>query len=99
VDGGTHRARIWAATRRRFANIFSRELQHGVAFVEGMALQVLVARMKEGHAPSARAVLEITRAKAAPRASVIGKKEARKAAAHHAPAEWGDLLGDGGLVN
>ena len=78
---------------------FSRELQYGAAFVEGMALQVLVARMKEGHAPSARAVLEITRAKAAVRGSVIGKKEARKAAAHQAPAEWGDLLGEGGPVN
>jgi hypothetical protein len=76
---------------------FSRELEHGAKFIEGMAMQVLVKRMKDGHAPSAARVMEIARASNAPRSlrpssKLPGLKEQRRQAAHQPTQEWGDLL-------
>lgn len=78
---------------------FSRELIHGAKFVEGMAMQVLVKRMKEGHAPSAVRVMEIARAANAPRRpgrsdidTPMGLKEKRNVAARQPNEEWGNLL-------
>lgn len=80
---------------------FSRELDAGALLLEGMALQVLVQRMREGSIPAAKEVHRITSTRA-PRAAkqakpqAPGKKEQASKAAHAAPQGWGDLI-DGPL--
>lgn len=79
---------------------FSRELQHGALFLEGMAMQVLVKRMMDGHAPSVTKVLDMMESRvpskpSGPKAAKpvpVGKKEALAAAANQPTPGWGDLI-------
>lgn len=79
---------------------FSRELEHGALFLEGMAMQVLVNKALGGHAPSVTKVLDMMEARVAPKSAKpkepkpapIGKKDALAAAAKTPPQGWGDLL-------
>ena len=81
---------------------FSGELNEGRIMVEGVILDVLMHKIREGHVPSIRMMfdrLKVT-APAAPRAekatdkkdeAPLGKKAEREAAANLAPADWGDI--------
>ena len=81
---------------------FSRELEHGALFLEGMAMQVLVKKaIGEGHAPSVGKLLEMTEARTAPKAPkakvepkapALGKKQVLAGEAQTPPKGWGDLL-------
>ena len=75
---------------------FSRELSSGALFLEGMAMQVLVKRMLEGHVPAAKAVREVAQLRAAKapahRVPAMGKKESLRREAHLPPTGWGNLL-------
>lgn len=79
---------------------FSRELEHGALFLEGMAMQVLVKKaIGEGHAPSVGKLLEMTEARTAPKsprapakAPSLGKKQVLAGEAKTPPQDWGDLL-------
>lgn len=76
---------------------FSRELDAGALMLEGMALQVLVQKMREGSIPAAKEVHRIASTRA-PRAgrpakpAPLGKKAERQAAAQEVPHGWGDLI-------
>lgn len=86
---------------------FSRELQGGRLMVEGMCLDVLLRRVREGHAPSIRQLLERFDGVAAPgsaprgkgtgaeadaaKAEPKGKKERRLEAAAQPAPGYGDL--------
>lgn len=77
---------------------FSRELESGALFLEGMALQVLVQKMLDGHVGAAKEVREIARSRT-PKGSVkpvsadqMGKKARIARDAHTPPQGWGDLL-------
>jgi hypothetical protein len=78
---------------------FSRELEHGALFMEGIAMQALVRKMNEGHVGATKEVLAITKAAVTPPAQAkpkapapIGKKEALQIDAKAPPSSWGDLL-------
>jgi AraC-like DNA-binding protein len=78
---------------------FSRELEHGALFLEGIAMQALVRKMEEGHVGATKEVLAITKAAVAPTgqakpkpAAPIGKKETLRRDAEAPPTSWGDLL-------
>jgi hypothetical protein len=79
---------------------FSRELEHGALFLEGMAMQVLVNKALGGHAASVTKVLDMMEARVAPKSAKakpekpvpVGKKEALAAAAQKPTQGWGDLL-------
>lgn len=80
---------------------FSRELDHGATFLDGLAVQVLVRKMMEGNVGAAKAVRELTAARAPkakgdgkpkPAPAPLGKKDRQKLEAHDMPAGWGDLL-------
>jgi predicted transcriptional regulator len=87
---------------------FSGELQNGRVYLEGMMIDVLTQRMREGHVPSIRMLKEIIdphperAAKGAgdkkPKVPALGKKEAAAAAAKQPPMGWGDLLEGEGPV-
>lgn len=77
---------------------FSRELDHGALIVDGMAMQVLVKKMMEGHIGATKEVRKITdlremAPKAAPtKKTVLGKKDQLNEEAHEAPSDWGILM-------
>lgn len=78
---------------------FSRELEHGALFMEGIAMQALVRKMQEGHVGATKEVLAITRAAVAPTPAAkpkapapIGKKEALQTDAKAPPPSWHGLL-------
>lgn len=80
---------------------FSRELEHGALFLEGIALQSLTKGMLAGNVTAAKRVLEIAQSSnAATRLKVdrlvkdvpLGKKDQLKRDASTPPAGWGDLL-------
>lgn len=82
---------------------FSRELEHGVDLIEGMALQVMLKRMRSGHSVSTQRLLEICDAKGHPapppkptslKPDTPGKKAQAEIDAHtaHEGTEWGQLL-------
>lgn len=80
---------------------FSGELQNGRLYVEGMMLDVLMQRSREGHVPSIRLLKETIdpHPERAPKAkddkakaAAMGKKEATAAAAKEPPRGWGELL-------
>jgi hypothetical protein len=81
---------------------FSRELDNGALFMEGMAMQALVKQMLSGNVGAAKKVLEISQAANAPRgkgtekteakAPKLGKKEKIVGEARTPPSGWGDLL-------
>ena len=87
---------------------FSGELQNGRVYVEGMMIDVLTQRMREGHVPSIRMLKDIIdpHPDRAPKGAgdkkgktpVLGKKEAAVAAAKLPPMGWGDLLDGEGTV-
>lgn len=78
---------------------FSRELDSGALFLEGMALQVLVQKMLDGHVGAAKEVRDIARSRA-PKGSgkpamtpdQMGKKAKLARDAQTPPQGWGDLL-------
>lgn len=84
---------------------FSRELDHGALFLDGLAVQVLVKKMLEGNVGAAKQVREIaqirsgkTDPKKVPvKTSLLGKKDQLNASAGQVPDDWGNLL-DGGKV-
>jgi hypothetical protein len=88
-----------AKTLRKY---FSRELDHGALFLEGIAMQALVKKMLAGNVTAIKAVLEISQATNAPRgkgtekpeakAPKLGKKEMISGEAKTPPAGWGDLI-------
>lgn len=78
---------------------FSRELDHGAMLLEGLAVQVLVRKMLEGHVGAAKQVRDIcsTRApsrkgKAAEKPAAPGKKEQARIDAGRPPAGVDDLV-------
>jgi hypothetical protein len=78
---------------------FSRELRLGVEYLEGMALEVLVAKMRAGHVGAAKEVWAYAqRVKAAEKPTetepMVGKKEAARQAAEavHRDSGWTGLL-------
>ena len=78
---------------------FSRELEHGALFMEGIAMQALVRKMNEGHVGATKEVLAITKAAVAPTAAPkpkapvpLGKKDQLANDAKVPPSSWGDLL-------
>lgn len=86
---------------------FSRELEFGATFVDGVMLDVLMRKVREGHAPSIRQLRErlVDAAPQAPRrpdASQLtdeddadrpmGKKELARAAAQQVPENYGDIF-------
>lgn len=84
---------------------FSRELDAGALFLDGMAMQVLVKKMLEGHVGAAKEVRTIAQTRAPkadkpkPKVTQLGKKELADQAARQASPDWGDLLSDGKPVN
>lgn len=81
---------------------FSRELEHGALLVEGIMLDVLMHKVREGHTPSIRQLQDRleTAAPRAPRArsqpedipdKPLGKKEQRLEDAQNVPDDYGDL--------
>ena len=73
---------------------FSRELIAGADIVEAMALQVLMHRMREGHAGSVRTLLNdvLRRGRAAPpNLQKPGKKSLASLAATSMPSRWADI--------
>ncbi|MCE8438335.1 hypothetical protein [Rhodovulum sulfidophilum] len=81
---------------------FSRELQHGRLMVEGMCLDVLMKRAREGHTPSVRQLQErIDRVappapkpkpeREVPKPEPKGKKQARLEAAARPAEDYGSL--------
>jgi hypothetical protein len=81
---------------------FSGELQNGRIYIEGMMIDVLTQKMREGHVPSMRLLKELMEvhperpAKPAdkPKAPVLGKKAQQASDAARPPEGWGDLLDD-----
>ncbi|QDL92538.1 hypothetical protein FDP22_12555 [Paroceanicella profunda] len=79
---------------------FSRELAVGADLIESMALEVVMARMRQGHVPSARLMLErLEQGRAAPpppkndpREPALGKKAQAQRDAGDMPTSWGDVL-------
>lgn len=84
---------------------FSAELKAGAIKVEGVILDVLLSRARQGHVPSARELLERIKAGAGAgrtaqpprekpaREVQLGKKELAAREAQHATDDWADLLG------
>ncbi len=83
---------------------FSRELSHGALIVEGLCLDVLFVKARQGHVPSVRQLREsvVNAAPQAPRkketdaeddlpTQPLGKKEQRLRAAQDVPGDWGDI--------
>lgn len=110
-DVATLRAAGWSHTRiARFIGCdaktlrknFSRELEAGADLIEGQALQVLVAQMRQGKLSAVKAVLALVGAghAAVPEATVaeadkperLGKKETLERAAQHPSASWASRL-------
>ena len=83
---------------------FSRELDHGAVLLDGMAVQVLVKKMLQGHVGAAKQVREFTQARA-PRddkgspakAPALGKKAQADRDATRPTDDWSELLGEGRL--
>lgn len=80
---------------------FSRELQHGAMFLEGIALQALTKQMLDGNVSATKKVLEIAQAANAPKQKPkavtlndeeIGKKKRADLEAKAPPDGWGSLL-------
>lgn len=77
---------------------FSRELEHGALFMEGIAMQALVRKMQEGHVGATREVLAITRAAvlptkpSKPKTAKPGKKAELDGEARQPPRTWSELL-------
>lgn len=80
---------------------FSGELENGRLYVEGMLLDVLMQRSREGHVPSIRLLKEVMdpHPQRAPKGkeekakgAALGKKEATNAAAKEPPRGWCELL-------
>jgi hypothetical protein len=87
-----------AKTLRKY---FSRELDHGALFLEGMAMQVLVKEMLRGNVTATKRVLEIAQAANAPkgkpdakpeRLASVGKKAQLAIDAQRPSQGWGDLV-------
>jgi len=79
---------------------FSRELENGAIFMEGLALDILVKRMREGHTASIRMLRDIldpmpgsaSKPTKEKEAAPLGKKEILAKAAKEPTAGWGGLL-------
>ena len=85
---------------------FSRELEYGALFIEGMATQALVAKMMDGNVGAIKKLLEDTGAQPPTRQNSkpvktepLGKKASLEKGASELPSGWGDLLGGGKPVN
>lgn len=98
-------ARFLGCDTKTLRKYFSRELAAGSDLVEGQALQVLVAKMRQGNMAAVRKVLDMTAAGAAqvpdrPAAPVededapekLGKKETLEREARTPTGGWGSLL-------
>lgn len=80
---------------------FSRELHEGKLIIEGLCLDVLLRKVREGHTPSVRQLREQVNsvAPAAPKAKLeeddlpepVGKKEQAILDAQQVPDDWGDI--------
>ncbi|MGQ3674266.1 hypothetical protein ACT6QH_02015 [Xanthobacter sp. TB0139] len=84
---------------------FSRELQSGLVLTEGVLLDVLMRKAREGHVPSVRLLMERISASvpSAPRVQTspaegdekpsapVGKKEQRLQDAQSVPEDYGDM--------
>ena len=90
-----------AKTLRKY---YSRELDHGALFIDGMAMQVIVKKMRSGNLSAAKRVQEIAQLKPRPGRTPIvepkkpvaplGKKAAAELAAGDVPAGWSNILGE-----
>lgn len=96
-------ARYIGCDEKTLRKHFSREIEAGADMVEGMALQVLVQKMRSGHVPSVNKLLEIIDEKgrpappqkaSEPRADKIGKKAQANIDAQTPPEDsgWEGLL-------
>lgn len=91
---------------KTFRKHFSRELEYGALFIEGMATQALVAKMMGGNMGAIKRLLEDSSAqppagkpKGGAKPAPLGKKAALEQSASTLPAGWGELLGHGKPVN
>ena len=94
-----HIAAYIGTTEKTLRKNFSRELQAGADLIEGQALEVLVAKMRQGNLTAARRILDLAQAgRAAPPIpkdeadGPRGKKEILTDAANKPGATWGNLL-------
>lgn len=85
---------------------FSRELDHGSLFADGMALQVIMKKMLDGNLLAAKRVREMAGLQPLPskgnlgrKVPVLGKKAQRVVDASEVPEGWADILEDGDPVN
>lgn len=96
-------ARYLGCDEKTLRKHFSRELDAGADLIEGMALQVTLKKMREGHAPAINRILAIVeKGQAAPPAPAqpkapepkLGKKEQAQADFENAQkgSSWGQLL-------
>jgi hypothetical protein len=97
----TEIAQFMGCTEKTLRKHFSRELEHGALFLQGMAMQVLVRRMLDGNVGAAREVLAMTQAAHAPKGKgageaikppKLGKKAMQDNEARQPPDSWGDLI-------
>ena len=79
---------------------FSRFLQHGALYLEGIALQAMVKKMLAGNIGATRDILDIASIRApqasdkpeSAKAAQLGIKAQREKDATDPPPEWGELL-------
>ncbi|MGR3498785.1 MAG: hypothetical protein ACU0E9_07825 [Limimaricola soesokkakensis] len=100
-------ARFIGCDEKTLRKNFSRELQAGADMIEGQALQVLVAQMRQGKLPAVKRVLDLVEdnrsaglapqapaPEAEPEAPKLGKKEQLALDAAKPTQGWGRLLPD-----
>lgn len=96
-------ARYLGCDEKTLRKHFSRELDAGADLIEGEALQVIVAKMRQGNLPAAKRILDLTAdARPAPPPArpqpdqeppeKLGKKDQLVADARAPSGRWGDLL-------
>lgn len=78
---------------------FSRELEHGRDIIEGMAIDVLMHKMRQGNGPAITKVLERidmadlkTKPEPQKKPAPLGKKDQLRAAAHEPVGSWAETL-------
>lgn len=95
-------ARFMGCDPKTLRKNFSRELDHGQALLEGIAMQALVRRALEGNVTAIKTLLDVTSVRAPNRrpaqpaadkpVTPVGKKEQLAQAARAPGPDWGQLI-------
>lgn len=112
VSAGWKQAKIATFLRcdeKTLRKYYSRELEAGATYAEGMALQVVFDKMTNGNLRAANQVLEMSQAQVPGRAPKVepdekqeeplGKKAALEKAAQNPGGGWADVLADDEAVH